>query len=89
MMISQENFDESMPAMMNEHAVKRTVDDVSAEVTHTQWKADATMTIWKILLRQRIKLVYFIVWGHILKKRNRGHFIMLLYYVGCCLPSVL
>lgn len=41
MMISQENFDESMPAMMNEHAVKRTVDDVSAEVMHTQWKADA------------------------------------------------
>jgi hypothetical protein len=35
MMISQENFDESMPSMMNEHAVKRTVDDVSAEVTRT------------------------------------------------------
>jgi hypothetical protein len=41
MMISQENFDESMPAMMNEHAVKRTVDDVSAEVMHTKWEADA------------------------------------------------
>ena len=30
----QENFDESMPAMMKEHGVKRTVDDVSAEVLH-------------------------------------------------------
>jgi hypothetical protein len=26
---------------MNEHAVKRTVDDVSAEVMHTKWEADA------------------------------------------------
>ena len=33
-MMYQENFDESMPAMMKEHGVKRTVDDVSAEVLH-------------------------------------------------------